>query len=252
MTGCVERVRGWDDATIPGVESERATALDRAEELLGYRFSDRELLWQALRHGSARSAAQRGSYQRLEFLGDAVVGAAAGLILFERFPDADQGALTRMRSFLIRSAALAGHTARLGLEGLVEMADSEERARGRERCALLEDVFEAVVGALFVDGGWEAAFSFVRAQLEPEVETLDERTLRLGDPKTALQEAAQARGLPLPEYREVGAAGPDHRVRWAFEVVWDGEDIARGEGSSKRDAQAQAARRALARLGLVE
>jgi ribonuclease-3 len=91
----------------------------------------------------------------------------------------------------------------------------------------------------------------VRGQLEPELERLDERTLLLGDAKTALQEAAQARGLPLPEYREVGASGPDHSRRWAFEVSWDGEEVARGEGRTKREAQQQAARRALARLGLV-
>lgn len=234
------------------MESDRDTVLDRLEEVLGHRFADRDLLRQALRHGSAKAAARSGSYQRLEYLGDAVIGAAAALTLYEWFPDADQGALTRMRAFLIRSAALAEHTARLGLEALVEVGPSEEQARGRERSALLEDVFEAVVGALFLDGGWEAASEFVREQLEPELETLDERALRLGDPKTALQEAAQARGLPLPVYREAGVTGPDHRRRWAFEVLWDGEEIARGEGVTKREAQTQAARRALARLGLVE
>lgn len=234
------------------MNDERIDPVDRLEDLLGHRFSDRELLRRALRHGSAEAAAWAGSYQRLEFLGDAVIGAAVALVLYESFPGADQGELTRMRAFLIRSAALAEHTARLGLDAVVEVGRSEEQSRGRERCALLEDVFEAVVGALFLDGGWEAAFAFVRDQLEPEVETLDERTLRLGDPKTALQEAAQARGLPLPEYRQAGATGPDHRRRWAFEVLWNGEEIARGEGVTKREAQAQAARRALARLGLLK
>jgi ribonuclease-3 len=231
---------------------DQSDPLARLEDLLGHRFSDRELLRQALRHSSAEAACWAGSYQRLEFLGDAVIGAAVARLLYEAFPAADQGELTRMRAFLIRSSALAEHTARLGLDALVEVGRSEEQGRGRERCALLEDVFEAVVGALFLDGGWEVASAFVADQLEPEVETLDERTLRLGDPKTALQEEAQARGLPLPEYREAGFTGPDHRRRWAFEVLWDGEEIARGEGVSKREAQAQAARRALARLGIVK
>jgi ribonuclease-3 len=133
----------------------------------------------------------------------------------------------------------------------VDLGRSEEASRGRERYALLEDVFEAAVGALFLDGGWDAAFDFVARQFEDDLDELDERTLTLANPKTALQEAAQGRGLPVPEYREVGATGPSHRRMWAFEVWWNGEEIARGEGRSKREAQQQAARRALIRLGLV-
>ena len=145
----------------------REEALTRLEELVGHSFADPRLAHQALRHGSAASAVRDGSYQRLELLGDAVIGAAAALVLFERFPDADQGALTRMRAHLIRSVALAERTAWLGLDCLVELGPSEEGG-GRERTALLEDLFEAVVGALMLDGGWDAAFSFIRGQLEPE------------------------------------------------------------------------------------
>ena len=102
-----------------------------------------------------------------------------------------------------------------------------------------------------LDGGWEAALRFVRQEFEDELEVIDARTLALADPKSTLQEAAQGRGLPLPQYREARASGPDHRPMWAFDVLWDGEEIARGEGASKREAQQRAARRALVRLGLV-
>ncbi len=221
------------------------------EAILGHTFQDRELLRQAVRHGSALSSTDGGNYQRLEFLGDAVLGHALALMLYESFPDLDQGDLTRMRAHLARSSSLSEVAALLGLERFVELGPSEETSRGRERYSLLEDVFEAVIGAVALDGGWQAAFDFIHQQFAADLEDLDERTLTLANPKTALQEAAQARGLPVPDYQEVGVTGPDHNRMWAFEVVWEGEVIARGEGRSKRQAQKRAARRALIRLGLV-
>jgi ribonuclease-3 len=226
-------------------------ALAALEDVLGYRFTDREILRRALRHGSAVAAQEAGSYQRLEFLGDAVIGHAAAVLLFQAFPGDDQGRLTRKRVHLVRSERLAERAALLGLDGWVEVGPSEELSRGRERSAMLEDLFEAVVGAIAVDGGWEPAYDFIRRQLEEELDSLDDRTLPLADPKSSLQEAAQARGIALPAYRSVGVSGPDHKRRWAYVVIFDGEEVARGEGISKREAQQQAARRALVRLGLV-
>jgi ribonuclease-3 len=133
----------------------------------------------------------------------------------------------------------------------VEVGPSEEKSRGRERSAMLEDLFEAVVGAIALDGGWDLAYAFVDDQFAEDLGGLDERTLALADPKSSLQEAAQARSLPLPEYRKVAVSGPDHSRKWAYEVIFDGNEIAHGEGASKREAQQQAARRALVRLGLV-
>lgn len=226
-------------------------ALEQLEEILGHHFRDRDLLRMALRHGSAATAQRRGSYQRLEFLGDAVIGHAVAQLLFEAFPGDDQGMLTRKRVHLVRSERLAERAALLGLDGWVEVGPSEEKSRGRERSAMLEDLFEAVVGAIALDGGWDEAYAFVGDQFAEDLGGLDERTLALADPKSSLQEAAQARGLPLPEYRKVAVSGPDHSRRWAYEVIFDGDEIARGEGVSKREAQQQAARRALVRLGLV-
>ena len=226
--------------------------LAEIEEIVGHRFQDREVLERALRHGSADEAPIEGSYQRLEFLGDAVLGHWVALMLFEAYPDADEGVLTKMRAHLVRSASLAEKAAWLGLEGWVRMSSGEERQHGRERSALLEDVFEAVIGALAIDGGWEAASAFIEEQFRDQLEALDERTLILADAKSALNQAAQTRGLDLPVYSDRGGDGPDHRPRWLSSVSWDGREMARGEGPTKREAQQQAARRAMARLGLLE
>ena len=229
----------------------RDDAFADLQDELGYHFADPELLRHALRHGSSAAAAMGGSYERLEFLGDAVLGHALARILFERFPRADQGKLTRMRSHLARSVTLSQKATLIGLDGFVELGASEERTRGRERYSLLEDVFEATVAAIALDGGWSEAFAFVSRVFLDDIDDLDERTLAMADPKTTLQQEAQARGVGLPEYRQVGRSGPDHSRRWTYQVLWDGEEVARGEGKSKREAQVRAARRALVRLGLV-
>jgi ribonuclease-3 len=233
------------------VADQHPDPLAELEELLGHRFEDRELLARAVRHGSATNALAEGSYQRLEFLGDAVLNHAVAELLFFEYPDHDQGDLTRKRAHLTQADTLSTKAALLGLDRFIELGPSEEANRGWERYALLEDVFEAVIGALAVDAGWDRAYEFVYDQFVEELDGLDERTLTLANPKTALQEAAQARGLPLPVYRDAGVTGPDHERRWAFHVIWDGEELSRGEGRSKRDAQQRAARRALVRLGLV-
>ncbi len=226
-------------------------ALGAVEYMVDYRFRDPELLARALRHGSAEAAGREGSYERLEFLGDAVLGLAVGQLLYDRFPDHDQGALTRMRALLTRSSTLAAKAAEIGLEHSVEAGRSELVGVTAPRRALLEDVLEAVIGAIYLDGGPEPAFAFIERLFGDDLEELDESALIRADPKTALQEAAQARALPLPEYRELGSSGPDHRRRWTVEVVWDGEVIATGEGLSKRAAQKEAARIALELLGIT-
>ncbi len=225
--------------------------LDALETRLGYRFSDRELLARALRHGSASSAWTEGSYQRLEFLGDAVLNHAVAELLYATFPDHDEGRLSRIKAQLTRSKTLASKALEFGLDTVVELGASEEKSGGRRRRTLMEDVFEAIVGAMALDGGWAAARAFVRRVFAEDLESLDERQLVLADPKTALQEAAQARRLPLPDYREIEHFGPDHQRRWVFELVWNGLPLTRGEGKTKREAQEDAARKGLTALGLV-
>jgi ribonuclease-3 len=225
--------------------------LAELEAALGYEFSDIEILKRALRHGSAMASDIAGTYQRLEFLGDAILGHAVALMLFERFPRDDQGDLTRKRVHLVRSERLAEQAALLGLDGWVEVGFSLERSGGREAASLLEDVFEAVIGAIAIDGGWEEAKAFIERQLGDEADDLDERTLALANPKSSLQEAAQGMGLRVPEYRLLHSGGNEHQRLWTYVVIWDGEEVARGDGRSKRGAQQRAARRALIRLGLV-
>lgn len=225
--------------------------LAELEEALGYEFNNLEILKRALRHGSAMASDFAGSYQRLEFYGDAVLGHAVALMLFERFPRDDQGDLTRKRTHLVRSERLAERAALLGLDGWIEVGTSLARTGGREATNLLEDVFEAVIGAIAIDGGWAEAQAFIQRQLGEEADELDERTLTLANPKSSLQEAAQAKGIPLPEYRLMRKGGMDHLRKWVYAVIWDGDEVARGEGRSKRGAQQRAARRALVRLGLV-
>ncbi len=225
--------------------------LAELEAALGYEFNDPEILKRALRHGSSIASDYAGSYQRLEFLGDAVLSYAVARMLFDRFPGDDQGALTKKRTHLVRSERLAERAALIGLDGWVEVGQSLERGGGRESKNLLEDVFEAVIGAIVVDGGWRDARDFITRQLGEEIDGLDERTLALANPKSALQEAAQGQGLPLPEYKLIRKGGTDHLRKWVYTVTWDDEEVARGEGRSKRGAQQRAARRALVRLGLV-
>ena len=226
------------------MSGEARETLRAVEARLGYTFRDPALLERALRHGSAGGE----NYQRLEFLGDAVLGHAVARLLYERFPGLDEGDLTRMRSALVRSESLAGHGRALGLGEAARLGRSE--ADSRNRRALLEDLFEAVVGAIELDGGWEASFAFVQRRFSGVIESLGPEAVAMADPKTALQEAAQARGLALPVYRELGERGPGHRKVWRFEVLWNGRPVAEGEGRTKKAAQREAARRALERLGL--
>jgi ribonuclease-3 len=233
------------------VSQEHDNPFAELETAIGYRFNNPEILGRALRHGSSVASDFAGSYQRLEFLGDAVLGHAVAHMLFERFPRDDQGDLTRKRTHLVRSERLAERAALLGLDGWIEVGTSLARTGGREATNLLEDVFEAVIGAITIDGGWDDARGFIERQLGEEADDLDERTLALANPKSSLQEAAQAKGLPLPEYRLMRKGGTDHLRKWVYTVTWDGDEVARGEGRSKRGAQQRAARRALVRLGLV-
>jgi len=229
----------------------RSHRLAPLEELLGYHFERIELLERALRHGSAAVSLEKGSYERLEFLGDAVLGHAMAEMLFESFPEAEEGLLTRMRSHLVQSSSLAAKGAWLGLEGWVRLGPGEELGHGRERASLLEDLFEAVIGAIEMDGGWEASRAFIRRQFEEDISGLDERSLMLGDPKTALIQQAQRKGLPMPVFEDAAVSGDPHNPLWACSLRWKGETISRGEGRNKKEAQQQAARRALFRLGLI-
>ncbi len=227
----------------------RRRGIGAFEDRIGYRFKDAALLDQALTHISALSGSRHrgGSYQRLEFLGDHVLGLVVSDMLFRAFPRADEGEMSRRLADLVRKEACADVARAIDLGAVIRLGASENNAGGRGRTAILADVCEAMIGAVFVDGGYEAADALITRLWEQRMRT-PRRPLR--DPKTVLQEWAQARGLPTPTYREVERKGPDHNPVFRVTVELPGRPAAEGVGRSKRAAEQEAAAAMLAREGV--
>ncbi len=215
-------------------------ARQAVESRLGYRFRNPELLRQALRHRSQASTQGKPSNERLEFLGDAALSHAVAELLFSRWPQAREGELTRARAALVKGEALARLAEQLGLAEALEVAEGVEPGD-----ALLADALEAVFGALCLEMGHRRFASFVRRLFSPMLAELAERQLAELEPKSALQEMAQRRGWTLPVYRQVEVRGPEHQRLYVFEVEVEGRVCGRGEGSSKKIAQREAAKAAL-------
>lgn len=212
-------------------------------ERLGYAFREPELLRQALTHRSF------GAYhnERLEFVGDAVLNCAIGLTLYERFPAVDEGDLSRIRASLVNQQTLAGVARRLGVAEALRLGDGEMRSGGFERPSILADALEAVFGAVFLDGGFEAARAVVATCYGDALSNIDPAT-HGRDPKTRLQEWLQARRLPVPEYEVRAVSGEAHAQSFDVECRIPSLAIAtRGTGTSRRAAE-QAAAEAAERL----
>jgi ribonuclease-3 len=219
------------------------------EERIGYRFKDAALLEQALTHISALTGTRNraNSYQRLEFLGDHVLGLVVSDMLFRAFPKADEGEMSRRLADLVRKEACADVARAIELGSAIRLGASESNAGGRSRTAILADVCEALIGAVFIDGGYEAAAVMI-SRLWEERMRVPVRPLR--DSKTVLQEWAQARGLPTPAYREVDRKGPDHDPEFRITVELPHLAPAEGLGRSKRAAEQAAAAAMLTRAGV--
>jgi ribonuclease-3 len=185
--------------------------------------------------------------ERLEFLGDAVLGLFAAEWLFERYPESPEGDLARLKARLVAEPSLARWAGELGVGSRLRLGVGEERSGGREKASLLADALEAIFAAVFLDGGPEAARRVVGRFLEA---ALAAGEAEAGDAKTELQELAQARGWPLPEYRIVEEAGPDHDKTFVCEVRVEGREAGRGTGRSKKESQQRAAAAALDRLAV--
>ncbi len=227
---------------------ENLISLSGLEERLRYRFRQQRLLEAALTHTSwANEQGVEDDYERLEFLGDAILGAVAASWLFDRRPDLDEGELSKLKSYVVSESVLAEHSERLGLGEYLQLGVGESRSGGRAKRSLLADVMEAVIGAVYQDGGLESARGVALELLES---ALGERVEipELRDSKTALQEAVQARDGSLPEYRHVGEKGPDHDKRFHVECWVDNRFLGEGDGSTKKQAEQRAARAALAEL----
>ncbi len=235
-------------------EPARSDALASLEVALGHPFAQRQLLLDALTHRSyAYEFAAPGvvSNERLECLGDAVLALVASDLLYARDPTADEGTLTQYRAALVRASTLARFAERLGLGPRLRLGRGEEATGGRTRELLLASAFEAVVGALYLDGGMAVARSFLEPLLVAEVARIEgtggERKIK--DDKSLLQELAQGELGLTPRYRVVETSGPSHERTFVVEVLI-GEHVAgRGEGRSKRLAEQDAARHALADPG---
>jgi ribonuclease III len=217
------------------------------EQRIGYTFQRRELLRRALTHKSYSHEAKELDVKHnetFEFLGDSVLGFVIGDRLFRDFPTLDEGALSKMKAYLVSASSLAAKAREFGMGEVILLGVGEEKTGGRKKDSLLANLFEAVIAAIYLDGGIEAARRLIEETFAGEIRSIDEDDLLFHDYKTALQEVAQAKGLPLPEYNVVAEVGPDHDKRFVVEVKLGGQS-AQGEGSSKKEAQQQAAKYAL-------
>jgi ribonuclease-3 len=216
---------------------------------LGHSFRDENLLRLALTHPSVAHEANATltHNQRLEFLGDSVLGLVLSRELFEKFPTADEGALTKSRAKLVNAGSLAARARTLDLGAHLILSRGEENTGGRERASALADAFEALLGAIFLDGGFEAARAFVLREFAADFTALAEGT-DFQNPKGELQELLQARSPRAPEYEFISANGPDHDRVFECAVRHDGVELARGTGKSKKSAESAAALEALKKL----
>ncbi|MFR8299598.1 MAG: ribonuclease III [Gordonibacter urolithinfaciens] len=226
---------------------EQEQKLARAQEILDYRFDSEHLLLSAITHPSATEGKSvKYSYERLEFLGDSILGAIVAAIAFHRFHDLDEGGLTRIKVALVSGASLSDVADRLGFADVIVFGSSETGTGKRGLHSALENVYEAVVAALYLDGGIGAAQEFVERTLIPRM-SLD-MAREPENPKSALQEKLQEDGI-TPTYKLVETQGPPHDRTFVAQVFAGTQGLARGAGRTKKEAESQAAKSTLARLG---
>lgn len=221
---------------------------DALETRLGYRFRDRGLLEHALTHKSKAHEDPSGGVadnESLEFLGDAVLGLVVAEALFRAFPGYSEGQKSKIKANLVSTAALAEMAEHLGLGEHMILGRGEEKTGGRRKQALLADTCEALIAAIYLDGGLEPARQFLAREFAPAIAEARQPEYFGRDHKSRLQERLQALGRPLPVYRVSGEIGPDHRKQFHVEVVVGDEVIAQGVGRTKKDAEQEGAKRAL-------
>jgi ribonuclease-3 len=224
---------------------------DALQAIVGYRFRDPGLLEHALTHTSRANEDASGGVidnESLEFLGDAVLGFAIADLLFRKFPNEDEGWKSKIKASLVSTASLARLAERLNLGDHLLLGRGEEKTGGRRKQALLADVYEAIIAAIYLDGGVEHATAFIQRQFAELLEEAREPAAMNRDFKSALQERVQSGGEPLPEYVVVGETGPDHHKTFQVEVRVRGQALAEAFGRSKKEAEQEAARLALERL----
>lgn len=247
LDGAVEPPVQPDQVSKAGEQGRKSPNLGRLETTLGYAFSDRALLTTALTHMSAEGGTRLGSYQRLEFLGDRVLGLSVADMLFVRYPQAEEGDMSRRLADLVRKETCAEVALAWDLGQFMRLGEGEILGGARKNKAILADACEAIIGAVFIDGGYAAARGLVER-------AFGERLLKpvkpLRDAKTALQEWAQGKGFLTPTYSERGRSGPDHAPLFRVAARITGLVDAEAQGPSKRLAEQAAAEAFLRREGL--
>lgn len=227
-----------------GIDPQRQAALGPLSRRLGHAFSEPQWLERALTHRSV----DRLNNERLEFLGDAILGMVVAEALFQRFPEADEGQLTRLRASLVNRQSLAALARELGLGPHLRLGEGERKSGGWRRESILANALEAIMGAIYLDAGLERCRDRLLAWLGPALERADPGAVGK-DPKTALQEYLQARRLPVPDYRTVAEEGAPHCRRFVVECrAGTLPEAVPGEGNSRRRAEQAAAAAALQAL----
>jgi ribonuclease-3 len=219
------------------------------EKKIGYTFNNKQLLFEALSHSSYANEARGGrrSNERLEFLGDSVLSAVVSEYLFVNFRNLPEGELTKIRASLVCERALFEFSEKIELSRYILLGKGEESSGGRERPSIVSDAFEAVIAAVYLDGGAEAARRYVIGFIPEKTGERDLEALR--DYKTVLQEIVQRNPDERVEYHHFPPSGPDHNRCFSVEVLLGGNPIGKGEGHSKKQAEQMAAKEAIARMG---
>jgi len=226
-------------------------SLQDLENLLGYGFKNQALLCQALTHRSfvnEREEENLRNNESLEFLGDAVLGFLISSRIFQHYPEMTEGELSKIKAYLVSAANLVKLAEGIHLGDFIRLSRGEEKTGGRTKRAIIVDAYEAVIGAIYLDGGVEATSAFVERQIKDFLQGLDLKHLTYGDFKSALQEQLHNLGRPEPVYRVVDEIGPDHKKTFVVQVIIRGEVVAESSGRTKKEAQQSAARLALESL----
>lgn len=207
----------------------------------GIPLRDERLFRLAMRHRSAAQDVVHDSYERLEFFGDSVLGLVIAQYLYEHHPDWDQGMMSKAKASVVQEGPLAETALKLGLDRYVELSPGEEASGGRTRPSILADVFEAVIGAVYLESGLEIARWFILEQLDPFLARVSGGNVNPNDYKSRLQELAQATWKKTPSYRVVRETGQAHNKRFVVQVLFDSEVMGEAEGRTKKEAEQAAA-----------
>ena len=226
-------------------------SLPELEDLLGYQFVNKSLLIQALTHRSfvnESGGENLKNNESLEFLGDAVLGFIISSRIFQLYPHLNEGELSKIKAYLVSAANLVQLAKKIQLGDFIYLSRGEEKTGGRTKRAILVDAYEAIIGAIYLDGGVQAVSEFIKRQIDTFLLELDVKQLTYGDFKSALQEYLHNLNLPEPVYRVVDELGPDHKKTFVIQVLIGDDVVAEASGKTKKEAQQSAARLALEKM----